>query len=221
MEGYRQYREIDKGEFILIAVDTAAGGLDYTAMQALSKTKIDVPLVFQSRITTSDFIPSLVQLAEKIYDITAVKPYVCLERNNGGSFLMDRVAAINYRAKYEIFKMPNYGREDAPEAIRYGFDMNSATRPKALQDLKDAIDKKALTIYDRPTINEMFSFVVVQTSSSWKAQAEKNAHDDLIMSLAIVWQMYQICQKPMSEAELQNVISQLPVEKLFDEQGNY
>jgi len=221
MEGFRQYRAIEKGEFILMAVDTASGGPDYTAMQALSKSKIDVPLVFQSRSTTSEFIPGFAQTAEKIYDETGVKPFVCLERNNGGSFLMDRIAAINYKAKYEIFKMPNYGRENAPEAVRYGFDMNSATRPKALQDLKDAIDKKAITIYDKPTITEMFSFVVMQTSSTWKAQAERNAHDDLVMSLAIAWQMYQYCELPTDPQSINRVINELPKEELFDSDGFY
>jgi len=37
----------------------------------------------------------------------------------------------------------------------------------------------------------MFSFIISQTSTSWKAQAEQGAHDDLIMSLAIAWQLYQ------------------------------
>jgi hypothetical protein len=57
--------------------------------------------------------------------------------------------------------------------------------------LKDAIDKRLITLYDRPTINELFSFVEVKTSTSWKAQAESGAHDDLIMSLAGAWQLYQ------------------------------
>lgn len=42
----------------------------------------------------------------------------------------------------------------------------------------------------------MFSFVEVQTTTSWRAAAEKGAHDDLIMSLAGVWQLYQT-EKPI------------------------
>lgn len=206
---FKQYRKFNKGEFILCAVDTSSGGLDYTAGQFLSKTNIDVPIVYHSRVTTSDFIPLLAKTLEKIFDTTGVKPYVALERNNGGAFLMDRLAGINYASKYEIFLMPTYGTIDNPEEKRLGWDTNSATRPKMLQDLKDAIDKKTLTIYDRATINEMYSFVVVKTSSSWKAQAEKNAHDDLVMALAIAWQMYQVCEQPQSE---EDVINELPKE---------
>ena len=57
--------------------------------------------------------------------------------------------------------------------------------------LKEAIDNRLLTIWDKPLINEMFAFIISQTSSSWKAQAEQGAHDDLIMALAIAWQLYQ------------------------------
>ena len=60
-----------------------------------------------------------------------------------------------------------------------------------LEDLKNAIDGRLIRIYDEHTVNEMFSFIITQTSSSWKAQAEQGSHDDLIMSLAIAWQLYQ------------------------------
>jgi hypothetical protein len=199
---WRQYRTIEQGEFLLFSVDTAAGGGDYTTCQVISKTKIDVPLVFQSKVTTSDFIPDLVRILEKAFDLTKVKPIISLERNNGGAFLIDRVALLNYAGKYELFKMPKFGNinHEIDETL-YGWNMTTATRPKALQELKDAIDHRLFKVYDRQTINEMLSFVVMQTSSSWKAQAEVGAHDDLVMALAISWQMYQICEPVKSKSD--------------------
>lgn len=193
---FKQYRKIEKGEFIVVGVDTAAGGNDYTAAQFLSKTKIDVPLVYHSRTITTEFTNQLVPVLERIFDETGVKPVVAYERNNGGTFEMDRLAAMNRLNKYEIFKMPSFGRENPPDAIQYGWTTSTATRPKMLQDLKNAVDNRVLTIYDRETINEMFSFIISQTSSSWKAQAEKNAKDDLVMSLGIAYQLYQLCEAP-------------------------
>jgi hypothetical protein len=64
--------------------------------------------------------------------------------------------------------------------------------------LKDCIDNQLIRIYDKPTITEMFSFIEVQTSTMWRAQAEKNAHDDLVMSLAGAWQLYQT-EKPVNK----------------------
>jgi len=197
---FRKYRTIDPGEFIVVAVDTAAGMGDYTAAQYLSKTHIDIPLVYHSKTTTSDFIPILAESCQKIFDITHVKPVIALERGNGGAFLIDRLGAINHQQKYKLFVMPKYGTIASGEPTVYGWDTSTATRPKMLQDLKDVIDKRALRIYDKQTIQELYSFVLVQTSTLWKAQAEHGAHDDLVMSLAIAWQMYQTEKTPISTA---------------------
>lgn len=215
----KQYRKIEKGEFILVAVDTCSGGGDYTTAQFLSKTKVDVPLVFQSDITTADFIPLLCRTLEAIFDITGIKPVVALERQNGGSFLMERVAAMNMLGKYEIFIMPTFGVIDAGDSKRMGWDTNTATRPKMLQDLQGAINGQLVRIYDSQTLDECLSFIIVKTSSSWKAQAEKNAQDDLVMALAIVWQMYQICQPAKSAKRDYSKWDNFKQPKVVDKRG--
>lgn len=189
---FRQYRPFRAGEFIVVGADGAAGGEDYNAAQFVSKTKIDVPLVYHNKGLATEMTNELHIKLEEIFDTTGVIPVVAYERNNGGVFEMERLATLNRAGKYKLFVMPTVGRAgEAPESVKYGWDTNSATRPAMLTQLKDAIDKQALTIYDKPTIEEMFSFVVMQTSTSWKAQAESNSHDDLIMALAIAWQLYQ------------------------------
>lgn len=192
MTSWRHYRQFERGEHIVVAVDSAAGGLDYVAAQFVSKTHIDVPLVYQSKQTMTAFTPKLAEMLEKIYDQTGIKPTVAVERANGGSFEMDRLATLNRSGKFEIFKMPRKGNVDVQTSIHLGWDTTSATRPTMLQELKEAIDTKVLVLYDAPTIEELFSFIIAQTSSSWKAQAEQGAHDDLVMSLAIAWQLYQL-----------------------------
>lgn len=187
---YRQYRKIEAGERILVAVDTAGGGGDSTAAQFLSATKLDVPLVYQSEVTTSSFVPELARLLPLIQNTTGKNPLVAFERQNGGAFLLDRLAQLNFGGKWDIFKMPHYGKEDPGESTRLGWDTNSATRPKMLQELKDSMDHKAFTVYDLPTLREMLSFITVKTSASIKAQAERGSHDDLVMALAIAWQLY-------------------------------
>lgn len=191
---WRQYRPIEKGEFMLFAVDTCSGGGDNTTLQGLSKTKLDVPLVYQNNVTTTSFIPEIVRVLEYIYDFTGVKPVIALERNNGGSFLMDQLAGLNLNGKYRVFEMPKFGNVNNSEPNLLGWSTNTATREIMISDLKLAAEQSLFRIYDKQTIGEMLSFIVVKTSISWKAQAEKSAHDDLVMALAIVWQMYKICQ---------------------------
>ena len=194
---FRTYRQLQQNEFVVVAVDTAAGMGDYTAAQYLSHTKLDVPIVFHSKTTTSDFMSQLALSLNKIFDITKVQPVVAIERGNGGAFLIDRLAAINHLQKYKLFEMVKYGAISEGLPTVYGWDTNSVTRPKMLQDLKEVVDKKALAIYDKQTISEMYSFVLTQSNSFTKAQAERGAHDDLVMSLAIAFQMYQICKPPV------------------------
>lgn len=197
VNGFREYREFKPGEFVVVFADTAAGGGDFCAAHFLSKTHLDIPLVYHSKVIATEMTPRLHIKLEEIFDITGVKPVVAYERNNGGFFEMDRMNSLNRNQKYTIYRAKlNQGTKYVQsEGPKLGWDTNSATRPVMLQMIKEAVDNKLITIYDRPTINEMFSFVEVQTSTAWRAQAEKSAHDDLVMSLAGVWQMYQT-EKP-------------------------
>lgn len=197
---FRRYRKYQPNEFIVVFADTAMGGLDYCAAQFLSKTNLDVPTVYHSKVTATEMTPLLHLELEKIYRETKVKPVVCYERNNGGVYELERLATLNREAKYTIYQdKSGVGSTDATEnTVKLGWTTSSATRPIMLQMLKECIDNRLLQIYDKPTVNEMFSFIISQTSSSWKAQAENGAHDDLIMSLAGAWQMYQTENAPQT-----------------------
>lgn len=193
---FRQYRPFERNEFFVIFADTSVGMGDYCAVQFLSKTNLDIPLVYHSKSIATEMTNAIHPVIEKIYDFTGVKPIVAYERNNGGVFELERLAAMNRLSKYKIFEMPQSGRIDNPEPIKIGWDTNTATRPKMLQDFKDAVDNKLLRIYDKPTVTELYSFVLVQTTSTIKAQAERGAHDDLVMSGAGAWQLQILCVPP-------------------------
>lgn len=196
---FKQFRTIEEGEFFVIAGDPSAGLGDNCACQFISKKHIDVPLVYHSPEIATTMTNDIIPVIEKIYDITGIKPVLAYERNNGGVFEMERIASMNRRGKFEIYKMATLGISNAPEAVRYGWDTNTATRPAMLSELKEAIDNKVLKIYDEQTINEMFSFIRVKTTATVKAQAEEGAHDDLVMSLAIAWQLYQQSDTPKDD----------------------
>lgn len=200
---FRRYREFEPGEFILIFADTSWGGGDFCAAQFLSYQKLDVPVVYHSKVLASEMTPDLHYECERIADITGVPPVLCVERNNGGVAEIERLLRLNRQNKYKIYKQKQnmaskYRTSDSP---KYGWDTTSANRPTMLGQLKDVIDSNTIVLYDRPTINELFSFVEVQTSASWKAQAERGSHDDLVMSLAGVWQLYQSEKPPVDKSK--------------------
>lgn len=190
---FRRYRKYERNEFIVVGVDTSWGGTDYCTAQFLSKTNLDIPTVFHSKVLATEMTPRIHTELERIFDETKVKPVVAFERNNGGVAEIERLASLNRLGKYTIYtEKSNQGTTEITEnSIKLGWTTSSATRPTMLSMLKEAVDNRLIRIYDKPTINEMFSFIISQTSSSWKAQAESGAHDDLIMALAIAWQLYQ------------------------------
>ena len=222
-QGWKQFRKIEKGEFFAVAVDTSSGGPDYTAAQFYSKTKMDVPIVFHSRVTTSALTNELANVLNFIFDKTGKKPVVAYERQNGGAFEMDRLMALNREGKFTIFTMPTYGRSDKDDhdQTRIGWDTTTATRPKMLEDLKVMVDKQLIGIYDRETINELFSFIVNQRSSGWKAEAAPGSHDDLVMALAIAIQVATMSKEEVTVEEMKAKVGQLPKENFFDNDGFY
>lgn len=189
---YRQYRKIEEGEFFVIFADTSAGGNDFNACQFLSKTKLDVPLVYHQRGIANEMTNSIFPTIERIFDLTHVQPTVAYETNNGGIFELERLSQLNRLGKFNIYKQTNYGSLWPGETSKIGWTTNTATRPKMIQDLKGCVDNKLLRLYDKPTVTELFSFII---SKSGKPQAENNSHDDLVMSLAGAWQLFQNCQE--------------------------
>ena len=202
---FRRYRQYKQGEFYVVGVDTAWGGTDYCVAQFLCKTSLDIPVVYHSKVLATEMTPLIHTELERIHTETGIKPVVAFERNNGGVAELERLATLNRNGKYSIYiEKSNVGSTESVEnSVRLGWTTSSASRPTMLSMLKEAIDNKLIRIYDKPTINEMFAFIVSQTSSSWKAQAENGAHDDLIMSLAIAWQLYQTEQAPVNQFKQQ------------------
>lgn len=199
MSDFRIYREFERGEFVLIFCDTAWGGGDFCAGQFMSYNHLDIPQVFHRKCMASDMTPIIHQEAERIFESTGVKPVVSYERNNGGLAEIERLVRLNRNQKYTVYqqKMGMGDRGNMRVTAKYGWDTNSATRPIMLSGLKEAVDNKLIKIYDKPTVSEMFSFIEKQTATGWKPIAESGAHDDLVMSLAGVYQMYQTEKPPV------------------------
>lgn len=200
---FYRFREPQRGEFFLVFADTAAGGGDNCAVQFLSYKWLDIPLVYHSNVTASYMTPLLFDELNHIYDITGIQPMVAFERNNGGEFEMDRLARLNRFGSYRVYTMKSTdptGR--VADTGKLGWSTNTATRPKMLAELKDAVESDLLHLYHRQTVNELFSFVVKPTG---KAEAEDGAHDDLVMALAGVWQLYQT-ERPPRESDGGHVV---------------
>jgi hypothetical protein len=186
---FKLYREIVPDEFLCIGYDMAMGGLDYSAIVFFSKTRQDVPLIYHSRETATIATNKLLPMLPELYKRTQIKPLLAPERNSGGVLEIDRMLNSPYANYFRMYREKARGFIDTPDSSRYGWNTNVATRSKMLEELKTVIDNKLIGIYDKEIVNELYSFVINQTISGWKAQAERGAHDDLVMALAIAYQI--------------------------------
>ncbi len=200
-EFFRQYREFQPGEFVLLFVDTAGEGQDFNGGHFLSKDKLDIPLVLHYEGSITDCTPVIKDALEKIKDITGVNPVVAYEVNNGGGYELERLNRLNKYGKYTMYYQYRQSPDGAIERTdKLGWSTNAATRGPMLIALKEMVDNGLVVIYDKLTVDEMFSFVKKKTPGGWRAQAETGAHDDLIMPLAGVWQLYQTEERPLNES---------------------
>jgi len=188
---FKQYREIEAGEFILVAGDCSQGGADKNACHFISKTKLDIPMVYHSPGVAAQMTTDLYPVLNKIFATTHKRPMVALERNNGGASEMERLRVLNREEKYQLFVMPTIGQVMDNQTKRLGYDMNSATRPIVVGGLKNVIDSKTFKIYDEETIQQLFWFII---NRNGKPEAIRGKHDDLVMSLGIGVQLFQLCE---------------------------
>jgi hypothetical protein len=200
---FTYYRKFQNGEFIIVFVDTAGEGSDNNAGQFLSKDRLDIPLVMHYKGSIVDVTPKLKTTLEWIAHETGVPPCVAYETNNGGGYELERLSRLNIKHLYVIYcQYVLNAQNKLVKTDKIGWNTNTATRPAMLKGVQDLVNNRLVKIYDPNTITEMFSFVKHQMPSGWKAEAEVGSFDDLIMSLAGVWQLYQTEEPTQSYDQL-------------------
>lgn len=193
----RLYRELEKGEFLVLFGDCAQGGSDSNFVTGISKSRIDIPLVIKMQGVAAELTPVLHQALEWIYDKTGVQPVVALERQNGGSSEMVRLIKLNRQEKYRIYYMKD--KDGTPDMNKPGWDTNSETRPRMIGDWKIAYDNRHVQIYDKDILEQHQTFI---TNKRGRPEAAPNAHDDGVMSPAGAWQLYQT-EIPLTSQKLE------------------
>ncbi len=184
-QGFRLYRKIEKGEFFVIFGDCSQGGIDSNFVQFMSKTRGDVPLVFQMQGVARQMSPRLREAAIWIFEQTGVKPVVCLERAMGGASEMDYLIEYN-DGSYTIYYTKD--KDGNPKLDKPGWDTTGTSRPKMLGEWLVAYESREIEIYDTITQEQHQTFIV---NKSGKPEAAPGTHDDGVMSCAGAYQLFK------------------------------
>jgi hypothetical protein len=103
--------------------------------------------------------------------------HIICERNTIGNNLIDWL--------YNIYEYENLWADDKDDL---GFQITAKNRESILAELEEAIRTDLIKINSTRTCDELMTFII---NDNGRIEAEKNYHDDLVMSLALAVHAYK------------------------------
>ena len=171
------YHDPEPGHKYIMAIDPAKDGTDAFAVQIVDITEFKVVQVASAELQIDYLLmPEFINEWGREYN----NAYLIIENNEGaGQSIADQL--------YQSFEYSNlhFDKDTGKNKKKKypGFRTTTKTRKQILQTLKLFIENDKLVTNDKKTINEFYQFILV----NGKFQADDGAHDDMIMSLAIVF----------------------------------
>jgi len=156
----------------IISADVAEGieGGDYSVADVLDTSTWEQVAQWRGHVTPFDFADIMAEMGA-YYNWALLAP----EINNHGIATCGRLADNGY---------PNlYVREQKKEGVAYGWQTTRKSKVEAINELGHALRNLDVKINSLDTIEELKSFVYLDTRNDMGAQA--GAHDDCVLSLAI------------------------------------
>ena len=177
------YKYPEKGHQYICAVDTAKDGIDDFAVQIIDITNFKFEQVASAQIQIDYLLmPEYLNDWCEYYN----KPYLIIENVDGsGQSVADQMKiTYDYENLYYDKKIDSNSSNVTKSRKTYpGFRTTAKSRKLILQTLKLFIDNNNLIIHDKKTINQFYTFILLNN----KYQADENCKDDAIMSLAIAF----------------------------------
>jgi len=161
----------------IMSIDAAKDGTDAFAVQIVDITDFRFIQVASAQLQIDYLLmPEFINEWCELYN----NPYLIIENNEGaGQSIADQMyQTYDYENLHFDKDIGRNKRKKYP-----GFRTTTKTRKQMLQTMKLFIENNKLEINDKSTINEFFQFILLKN----KFQADEGAHDDMIMSLALVF----------------------------------
>ena len=158
----------------VISCDVSLGrDRDYSAFHVINMYNGQQVAEFYSNRTSINDFAKILFNEGTLYNIA---PIVC-ERNTIGNNLIDWL--------YNNYEYENLWADEKGD---FGFLVTAKNRETILAELEEAIRTNLIKINSARTASELTTFIITENG---KVEAEKNHHDDLIMSLALAVHVYK------------------------------
>lgn len=167
------YRPPEVGVPYVIGADTAGTGSDFFAAQVLDNRTGEQVAVLHSAYDEDVF-------AKQIYCLGTYynRALVGIE-TNFSTYPIRELERLGYERQYVREVEDRFTHEMTKS---YGVRTTAQTRPVMLAELVRVVREEVNTLHDRATLGELLTFV---RNEKGRAEAQANAHDDLVMALAI------------------------------------
>ena len=198
------YHPPEEGVPYVIGADTAGEGSDFFAAHVLDSITGKQMAVLHSAYDEDVFAKQIFCLG--VYYNRAL---VGIEANFS-TYPIRELERLGYERQY-VRETEDRFTHRMTES--FGVRTTSVTRPVMLAALVQVVRDQADTLYDRATLGELLTFV---RSEKGRAEAQVNAHDDLVMALAIAH--YIRPQQARSRVEVPKKKKILPPELVTEEE---
>ena len=174
------YHYPEKGHKYIMAVDPAKDGTDAFAVQIIDITDFKFIQAASAQLQIDYLLmPEFINEWCEYYN----NPYLIIENNEGaGQSIADQMfQTYDYENLHFDKDIGRNKRKKYP-----GFRTTTKSRKQILQTLKTFIENNNLEVNDASTIKEFFTFIL----NNNKYQADDGCHDDMIMSLALTFGLF-------------------------------
>ncbi len=172
------WKNAEQGHKYVISADVARGdAADYSAFHVIDYESCEVCAEFMGKIPP-DRLAELLSTYGRRYN----NALICPEQNTFGYFTCVKLRDEGYPALYYQNNGGDlFGYKPTDTELVPGFSTQTKTRTQILTKLEESIRNSKLKTYSQRLFDQLQAFIW----NGAKAQASKDAHDDLIMSLAI------------------------------------
>ena len=180
----RWYHKPKKGMTYVLGLDPSLGtGGDYSAIQVFELPGMKQCAEWQHNKTTiQEQITILKQITKYIYEITDDNNniYYSVENNTLGEAALVSIAEKGEETINGYF-MSEPARSGHVRRFRKGFNTTHKSKLASCAKLKELVENQKLTIYSKPLISQLKTFV----ASGNSFQSKPGEHDDLVMALVL------------------------------------
>lgn len=199
--GFKLFKEFDPSHRYASGHDVAGGvGLDSSTSVFIDFEQFPAQVVgtFHNNLIRPDVFGDEIHRQSEVFGYCLVAP----EKNNHGHTTIARLRQL----EADIFITP---KKDtiilASTAKEYGWHTNAMTKPKMLFALSKAIQNGHLALNDEELISELKSYTRNDLIDKEEDPRLTTRHFDLLIALAIAWQMkdYATYHKPKGMTDME------------------